>query len=61
MNSSVNVREAPWERASVRRGMVEARTMGAMMVELLKSSLATSWAERWAKSGLDMIVVVLDG
>ena len=41
---------APWERARVRRGVVEARTMGARISELRKRWLADSRADSWERS-----------
>lgn len=55
MISSVYTRDAPWERARVRRAVVEARTMGARISELRKRWLAASWGDSWERS-----VVVMD-
>jgi len=55
MISSVYTRDAPWERASVRRAVVDARTMGARISELRKRWLAASWGDSWERS---MVVVV---
>jgi hypothetical protein len=59
MSSSVYVKDAPCARASVRRGVVEARTMGARMVEFVKRAVAASWAGRMESA--DVIVVEMVG